>query len=277
MHKTMLYFLLIALVCWVLLNISFYFMQPSMIFFPNSEMEATPRDWGLDYEDLKLDSNGHKIHAWWIPSADKKEAGANTLIYFHGNAGNISHRRESILSFHNMALDQIIIDYSGYGLSEGVAGEQAMYQDAMAAWRYLTLTRKIPPKQIVLFGRSLGGAVAADLALRLQPTQAPAGLILESTFTSAKQMAKRVFPLLSAIIYKRFKFDTYRKLHNYPGPLLVIHAPEDEVIPFHMGKQNFAQAGRNKTFVELHGSHDTAFLINEKAHSQAIMQFISRL
>jgi hypothetical protein len=246
-----------------------------MIFFPNSEMEATPADWGLEYDNLQLEVNGHKIHAWWIPSAQANAA--YTLIYFHGNAGNISHRKDSIMSFHDMALNQIIFDYSGYGQSDGIASEQAMYQDAMAIWRYLRDSRNIPANRIVLFGRSLGGAVAADLATRLPQSEAPAGLILESTFTSAKDMAGIVLPYLSTIIYKRFKFDSLGKLKNYPGPLLVIHAPEDEVIPYHMGKRLYAQAGRNKSFVELHGLHDEAFLINKDKHSQAIIQFISQL
>jgi len=265
-------------VLWLLLNAVYFVMQPSMIFLPSDEMLATPADWGLRYDDVWLESQQHKIHGWWIAGDPQPSAlHRKTLLYFHGNASNISTRRESIEEFHQLGFDQLIIDYSGYGRSEGTASEHAMYADAHAAWRYVRQEKNLAPGDIIIFGRSLGGAVAMELAASLAPPEQAAALILESTFTSARDMAKRVVPLISPLIYQRFRFDTLGKIKRYNGPLLLIHSREDEIIPFEMGERLYAAANQNKRFVAIDGDHNSGFLQHIEQHKQELLAFVQSL
>ena len=179
---------------WVFLNGWMYLQQPGMIFYPSRELEAQPTDWGMPYEDVFLKTaDAVELHGWYIPAPGATRA----LLFLHGNAGNISHRHDSIAIFRRLGLNVFIFDYRGYGRSQGVPDEAGLYRDADAAWRYLTETRGVATQDIVIFGRSLGGAVAAQLAGQLG-TGTPAGaLILESTFSSARDFAREAFPLLS--------------------------------------------------------------------------------
>ncbi|MCH6572947.1 MAG: alpha/beta fold hydrolase, partial [Proteobacteria bacterium] len=177
--------ILLLLLGLALLNGCMYLQQPSMIFFPYATLDQTPADWGLAYEEVFLDTeDGVRLHGWYIPRHGSKQ----TLLFFHGNAGNISHRGASVEIFHRLGLNVFIFDYRGYGMSQGKPVENGLYKDARAAWRYLTKERGFDQEDIILFGRSLGGAVAAELAAEIQP----GGLILESTFSSAKDVANAV-------------------------------------------------------------------------------------
>jgi len=263
---------------WFLLNIIYYQMQPSMIFFPSADLVATPKTWNLSYDDVWLESEGHKIHGWWIPGDVEVVATHHkTLLYFHGNAENISTRREAIIEFHELGLDQLIIDYSGYGLSQGEVSERAMYSDAQAAWQYVRQVKRVEANQIVIFGRSLGGAVAMDLAASLSESESAAALILESTFTSIREMAKRVVPVISPIIYQRYRFDSITKIKRYHGPLLVIHGRDDEIIPFFMGEQLYAAANQDKRFVAIDGDHNSGFLREIERHKREVLAFVQSL
>ena len=149
----------------IISNITLYFLQPGMIFIPYGTMNQTPSDWKMDYEDVFLKAqNKEKIHGWYIP----KEGAKATLLFFHGNAGNISHRGVSIEIFHEMGLNVFIIDYRGYGKSEGFPDEIHMYEDAMLAWEYLINKKDTSPDRIIIFGRSMGGAVATNLASKVE-------------------------------------------------------------------------------------------------------------
>jgi fermentation-respiration switch protein FrsA (DUF1100 family) len=153
-----------------------YLLQPSMVFLPSPDIEETPSNWGLAYEDLWLRTgDGVRLHAWYLARPGARQV----LLFFHGNAGNISHRRASLEIFHWLGLDVLILDYRGYGRSAGRPTEAGLYLDAAAAWDYLVKTRGVAPSDIVVFGRSLGGAVAARLAADARP----GALILESTFS----------------------------------------------------------------------------------------------
>lgn len=276
--KSMVTILLIFGAIWLILNVVYFVLQPAMIFIPSHDMDATPADWGMPYEDVWLDSHGHRIHGWWISGArDNAALQGKTLLYFHGNAGNISHRRESIQEFHELGLDQLVIDYSGYGRSEGHASEHAMYADAQAAWHYTRQVKNVAADNILIFGRSLGGAVALDLADSLTGNEKAGALILESTFTSARDMAKRVVPLISPLIYQRFQFNSLKKIKRYHGPLLIIHSREDEVIPFFMGEKLFAAANQNKHFVAINGDHNSGFLQHIDQHKRELVAFVKAL
>ena len=182
-----------------------YVMQPAMVFLPSRKLAATPDQWGLEYEDVWLQTeDGVRLHGWYLPRAGARRV----LLFFHGNAGNISHRQATLEIFHRLGLSVLILDYRGYGRSEGRPSERGLYRDARAAWDHLVDGRGVAPSDIVLFGRSLGGAVAAELASQVQPR----ALILESTFSSARDLAREIYPLLSWLIVRRFEFDTVARL-----------------------------------------------------------------
>ena len=254
----------------ILLNVFLFFQQASMIFFPHRELQQTPADWNLDYEDVWINSgDGVRLHGWYIP----RQGARQTLLFFHGNAGNISHRRESIEIFHRLNLNVFILSYRGYGASEGKPDEQGLTNDARSAWRYLTLERKIQQQDIILFGRSLGGAVATALAAEVKP----AGLILESTFSSARDMAAVLYPVLHWLIYPRYAFDTATRLRQVHSPVMVIHSADDEIIPLRIGQKVFTAASEPKQFVEIRGGHNGGFLLSQPQYQKALGAFIVSL
>lgn len=236
---------------------------------PGREWAATPAQIGLDYEELRIrTADGVELSAWLVPA----EPDRGLLLFFHGNAGNISHRLESVEIFHRLDLSVLIIDYRGYGRSEGRPSEDGTYRDAAAAWRYSVEELGRPPREIVIFGRSLGAAVAAHLADdTLQP---PAALILESAFTSAPDMAQRVYPFLPARWLTRFGYRTRDYVAGVDSPVLVIHSEDDEIAPFDLGQEVFAAAPEPKRFLTLGGSHNTGFLESGADYVRGIDSFL---
>lgn len=233
-------------------------------------MQQTPADWNLDYEDVWIESaDGVRLNGWYIP----RQGAQKTVLFFHGNAGNMSHRRESIEIFHRLNLNVFILSYRGYGASNGKPDEKGLYNDARAAWGYLTENRKIKQQDIILFGRSLGGAVATSLAAEVKP----AGLILESTFTSAADMAAELYPVLHWVIFPRYTFDTASRLRQVESPVLVIHSADDEIIPLRLGQKVFKAASEPKNFVKIRGDHNGGFLLSQPQYEQALGDFINAL
>jgi fermentation-respiration switch protein FrsA (DUF1100 family) len=256
-----------VLVGLALINGFMYFAQPGMIFFPSAPIEATPQDWGLEYEDVNLrTSDGVELHGWFIPRRDSRRV----LLFFHGNAGNISHRGESVAVFHRLGLNVFVFDYRGYGSSRGRPDEAGLYIDARAAWHYLTAEQGFSPPDIVLFGRSLGGVVAAKLATEKRP----GALILESSFSSAKDMAREIFPLLSWLVVLRFELDAANYVGKAQTPVLVLHSPDDEIIPYHLGRRLFEAAPEPKRFVELRGGHNDGFILSQPDYERALGGFL---
>jgi len=246
-----------------------YLQQPSMIFYPYKKLDANPGDWGLDYSNIILrTSDDIQLHGWFIPATGS----IKTILFFHGNAGNISHRQDSIRIFHNLGLNVFIIDYRGYGSSDGKPGEKGLYLDARAAWNYLINQEKIKPENIFIFGRSLGGAVATQLATEVNS----AGLILESTFTSARAMAGMIMPVLSRLIYLRYPFNSVGRIKKINQPLLVIHSPQDDIIPYQLGVSLFETAKEPKIFMKISGNHNTGFIMSQPAYGLAIKDFIEK-
>ncbi len=254
----------------VLLNGWLYLQQPNITFYPFAELEATPADWGLAYEEVQLRSEDKlALHGWYLPHPEAR----NTLLFLHGNGGNISHRGDSLAIFHRLGLNVLIFDYRGYGGSEGVPDEAGLYRDAMAAWDYLTGQRGIDGKNIIIFGRSLGGAVATALASRVSP----AALILESTFSSARDMSAHLFPRLSPLIILRYRFDSIGKIAQVRSPILMLHSPQDEIIPYRLGRRLFDAAPQPKRFVEMRGDHNGGFLSSQPGYEAALKSFIGEL
>ena len=261
--------LVVVLVALGLLNGWMLLQQPGMIFFPYRDVDAAPSDWGYAYEDVVVTTEDRvRLHGWYIPHPQAQRV----VLFFHGNAGNIAHRGDSIGIFHRLGLNVFIFDYRGYGRSEGSPSEQGLYRDAAASWRYLTETRGFDPGQIVLFGRSLGGAVAAQLAA----TQQPGALILESTLSSARDFARSVFPLLSRLVVVRYDFDTVSSLARVHCPVLVLHSLDDEIMPYALGEKVYAAAREPKRLVKLQGGHNGGFLQSQPDYQRQLGAFISR-
>ena len=247
-----------------------YLMQPRLLYYPNvptRELIVTPADTGLDYEAVTLETaDGVRLSSWFIPHPAPRA----TLLFFHGNAGNLSHRIESIRQFHHLSLAVFIIDYRGYGESEGSPTEAGTYRDAAAAWEYLVRRRDIAPQEIVIFGRSLGAAIAAELATHTRP----AALIIESAFTSVPNMATRLYPWLPVRWLSRYRYDTQKALESITCPVLIIHSREDDIIPYAEGEQLYSRAREPKRFLELHGGHNDGFLVSRDAYMQGIDDFL---
>lgn len=268
--------LLYIAVALLLLNGAMYLQQPAMIFFPVAGVAQTPAEWGMAYEDVYLTASDQvRLHGWYIPpgagTAGNAPGAGKVLLFFHGNAGNISQRRDSIEIFHRLGLGVFILDYRGYGQSQGSPDEQGLYRDARAAWGYLTQERGIERRDIIVFGRSLGGAVATQLAAEVQPE----ALIVESVFSSARDMAKRIFPLLSRLMVMRYRFDVARQMRQVKGRILVAHSPEDEIIPFELGEKVYQAAGSRGRFLTLRGDHNSGFLLSQPEYENALRAFIS--
>ena len=268
MRSKMSDWLILPLVGVLVLNGLMYFAQPGMIFFPWRTLDATPADWGLGYEEVNLHTEDRvALHGWYIPREDARLV----VLFLHGNAGNISHRRESIEIFHRLGASVFIFDYRGYGQSGGAPSEAGLYRDATAAWRYLTGVRGKDPADIVIFGRSLGGAVAARLASQVTA----GGVILESSFNSARDFAHVVFPLLSRLVYLRYEFDAAGALALTRSPVLVLHSPDDEIMPFALGRALYEAAPEPKRFVTLRGDHNTGFLASRPQYDEAMRGFLA--
>ena len=226
------------------------FWEPSekgVVFFPDPYLIGTPAYFGLTYEDVWFSAeDGVKLNGWWVP-----RPGAPVFLWFHGNAGNISHRLENIkLLVEEVGVQVFIFDYREYGKSAGHISREGTFLDASAAYRYLTATRGVPGPDIILFGRSLGTALATDTALK-GPSRA---LILESAFTNSQEMARLYAPFLSDWSSK-VPYDNLGRIGQVKVPVLVIHGSHDEIIPVDMARRVFDAAHEPKELYLIPGAH----------------------
>jgi fermentation-respiration switch protein FrsA (DUF1100 family) len=247
-----------------------------MLYYPNvptRDLERTPNAGGLAYEEVHLTTpDGVRIHGWFLP-APPATAKDLTLLFFHGNAGNISHRIEKCQVFLDLGFDVLIIDYRGYGQSEGRPDEPGTYQDAQAAHDYLTRERGQHPERIVLYSESLGTGVAVDLAAR-----APVGgIVLEAPFTSIPDVAQRIFWFLPVHPLVRNRYDSLRKIGGVRAPLLILHRRDDEYLKLRHARRLLDAARSAKRLVELHGQHADAFFASEELCRDALRAFIADL
>ena len=268
----MLKFIFVVLASYGLLVVAVYFMQGRMLYLssvPGRALTMTPKNAGMDYQDVSIETvDGVTLHGWFIVGRSSQ-----VLLFFHGNAGNISHRLDSIRQFQNLGLSVLIIDYRGYGQSGGRTTERGIYRDADAAWRYLTEDRGISASDIVIFGRSLGASAASWLATQHQPL----ALIVESSFTSIPDIAQELYPWLPARWMSRFSHATRDYVRNVRCPLLVTHSRDDEIVPFHHGEAIFASANEPRTLLALRGTHNDAFLRDERTYIEGIRTFLTGL
>jgi len=246
-------------------------MEEKLIFFPVAAIDRTPRDLGLAFEDVYFTTaDGVRLNGWFVPHPQA----TTTLLWFHGNAGNISHRLENIRLLHDkVGINVFIFDYRGYGRSEGRVSEEGTYKDGEAALKFLRGKQGMDSGQIIFFGRSLGAAVAAELAGRADCL----ALILETPFASIPEMARVAFPWLPIGHLLRTRYDVIEKVKMVKAPVLVIHGDQDEVVPYEQGRQVFAAAPEPKEFYTIRGAHhNDTFIVGGDAYFAAIKNFIEK-
>ncbi len=268
----MLKFILVVAASYSLLVVVVYFMQGRMLYLadvPGRTLTMTPTDVGMDFQDVSIaTTDGVMLHGWYIAGRSSR-----VLLFFHGNAGNISHRLDSIAQFQELGLSVLIIDYRGYGQSAGRTTESGIYLDADAAWHYLIDDRGIVANDIVIFGRSLGASVASHLASEYQPL----ALIVESSFTSIPDIAQDLYPWLPVRWLSRLSHATRDYVRDVRSPILIIHSRDDEIIPFHHGEAIFASANEPRTLLTIRGTHNDAFLLDERAYVAGLRTFLAGL
>jgi fermentation-respiration switch protein FrsA (DUF1100 family) len=248
-------------------------LERRLIYFPQRAHDMSPRDLGLAFEDLTLATeDGVRIHAWYLPAPGEARL---TILFAHGNAGNIGHRLDRALLLQTkLGANVLLFDYRGYGRSEGSPDEEGTYRDARAAHRWLLETKRAPADSLVLFGESLGSAVALDLAVS-RPCRA---LVLESPFASVPAMARAVYPFLPLWPFVRTRYDNEAKAPSLRVPLLVLHGDRDEVVPFAQGRRVFDAAPTPKRFFAIPGAgHNDTYVVGGEAYWDAVRGFLESL
>ncbi len=268
--------LAVAVLTYLGVCVAVTFLQSRLVYFPTRGYDATPADVGLEFEDLTLEtSDGVSIAAWYVPHSDPK----GSVIFCHGNAGNMADRLHSVKLLHDMALSVLIFDYRGFGRSEGRPSEQGTYEDAEAAWRYLIETRGESPGRVVLFGRSLGGAVAIELAYRYacgerERENGPAALVVESTFTNLVDIGRLHYRFLPVRLLLSYRYASIEKVPAIKCPKLFFHGRDDTLIPFANGRKLFEAAAEPKQFIETPGQHNEAGFTYSREFTDRLRGFL---
>ena len=246
-----------------------YLLQHKLVFQPTDAWLADPGDLGLSYDDVRLQTaDGIELHGWYLPAAG---SGADTLLYLHGNGGNVSHRLEHLqLLTQHIGVNTLIIDYRGYGRSQGEPSERGSYRDADAALEYLRARHGLTPSQILILGHSLGGAVAARTAAE----HGCKALILEASFVSLPALAAQITLLAPARWLLRISYDTAAHLQRVSAPVLIIHGRDDRVVPASHGRRLFEQATAPKDYLATAGGHDDLYIVDPETYLAGFRRFL---
>ena len=264
--------LLIAMLAFVIgMVMTPYRLERFFVYFPTRQLRHDPNAVGLEFRDIELTTEDDiKLHGWFVPCKDS----TGTILILHGNGGNIGDRVSWLKLLHDLGVNAFIIDYRGYGKSEGKPFEEGLYRDARAAYNWWAAGRKAQGERLILFGESLGGAVAVNLAERV----APSGLILQSTFTSARDMAKTMFPvgLLQPLL--NVHFNSADAITHITCPKLFIHGDRDEIVPFRLGQNLFKLAPGPKFFYAVPGAgHNDLLLVAGTEYARQLRMFLSSI
>jgi fermentation-respiration switch protein FrsA (DUF1100 family) len=255
----------------MLLFFVFYakYFEKKGIYYPEKSIILTPKEIGYEFKDVYFNSlDGVRLNGWYVRSKNP----AATLLFCHGNAGNISHRLEVIDLFCRLGLDVFIFDYRGYGKSEGIPSEKGLYADTRAAYGYLINDLGLKEKSVLIYGKSIGGNVSIELCSGINP----AALISESAFTSALDMGKKLFPFLPLKWIISIRYDALSRIKDITIPKLIIHSREDEIIPYKQGGKLFESAPEPKEFYEMRGGHNDALFRSKEQYEKRIKAFINR-
>jgi fermentation-respiration switch protein FrsA (DUF1100 family) len=244
-----------------------YFMQPAFLYRPVRQILCTPGELGLDFEIVAFESaDSVQLSGWYVPSEDAEL----TVLFCHGNGGNMSHRLDSINIFHNLGLSCFIFDYRGYGQSSGKPTEEGTYLDAEAAYEWLKKKKKVSSADIIVFGRSLGASIAAYLAARVEVR----ALIIESCFTSYVDIGKKFYPYMPVRRFARFSYRTIDYVKDVHCPVMIIHSRNDEIVPFEFGLELYEEANEPKEFIEIFGGHNDGFLVSSEIYRKAWIKWL---
>jgi fermentation-respiration switch protein FrsA (DUF1100 family) len=245
-------------------------LEKTYVCFPQKEHDGLPENFGLKVRDLYFESSdGVRLHGWLFTA----DARGPYLLWCHGNAGNISHRLENIALLLAEGINVFIFDYRGYGKSQGTLSEQGFYRDTQAAWKCLLEEGPASPSRVILFGRSLGCAMASDLAVRVKA----AGLILESGFPHLGAMARYHYPFVISEKFLSRRYDVLSRIGRVKMPVLVVHGKQDSIVPISLGRRLFQAAPEPKSFYEIPGAdHNDTYLIGGQAYFQMIRETIQK-
>ena len=274
-------------------------LHRQLVFFPDRAVTRTPADIGLDFAEVYFNaSDGVRLHGWFIPgpaaahSAHPEPAAAPsahpelvegqpnlTILWFHGNAGNLGYQVDDLAALRQWtAADIFIFDYRGYGNSSGRPSERGFYRDARAAWRYLLTRPEIDPQRIILYGRSLGTAAAVELAANPPDGPLPYAVILYSPLTSLGDMAKAVHPRLPLHWLAGGQFNSLARIGGVSRPILIIHSAADEIIPVEQGYRLFAAGPEPKQFlIPDAAGHNDPLDLSDTALGQGLTAFLNSL
>ena len=242
--------------------------QKFLIYYPDRSVQATPSEVNVPFQEEQLKTpDGETLHAWFIPG----DKGQPVVLFCHGNGSNISS--PSHLKFleliHSLGLSACIFDYRGFGRSSGSPDQEGTYIDAETVWDHLVQARGFREKDIVIWGKSLGGGIAAYLAAEHPSCRA---LVLESTFTSIPDVARGMFPFLPVGWLIKHEYPVVHHVSQVDSPVLVMHSRQDETVPYRLGRRVYAAAGEPKEFVTLRGGHVWGFLASREIYTQAIRE-----
>ncbi len=281
-----------------------FVFQSHLVFFPGTgrEVVATPQSYGLGFETVEIRTvDGETLQAWWVPADDAR----GVVLFFHGNAGNISHRLDYLLMFQRLRYSTLIVDYRGYGRSTGTPSEAGTYRDAEAAWEHLRHARLAQPRDVVIAGESLGAAVATWLAAELsllplgeghgmregrredrapafpseERTKAgmgPRAVVLFSTFTSVTDLGAQVYWFLPVRLLSRIGYDNRENLKRIRAPVFIAHSRDDDIVPYAHGKRLYEAANEPKTFLEMRGGHNDGFIFTQPEWVAQLGAFLDR-
>ncbi len=269
----MIRFFLMLVIGYCVLAVFLFVFQDKLIFLPEvggRELVGSPADIGLPYRAVSISTtDGETLHAWWVEHPSPRAR----VLFSHGNAGNISHRLGTLRLLYDLRASVLLYDYRGYGQSTGRPDEQGFYVDGDSALAWLDEQGTNGSAPVVLMGRSMGAAVAAYLAAKHQV----AGLVIESGFTSVPDLAQEIYWWLPARWLARIKLPTLEFVSGSSQPTLVIHSPDDEIVPFEHGLRLFEAAPQPSDFVELAGSHNTGFFESEETYVTGLDRFFLKL
>ncbi len=248
------------------------FSEKRLIYYPAAGIEVTPGGLGLPFEEVAIDVEpGVRIHGWFIKAA--KEPSVATVLFSHGNAGNIADRLDRVLRWRDLGADFLLYDYRGYGRSTGSPDEEGTYRDGRAAYDYLVKNRGVDPAHLVLMGESLGCAISIQLAIERKT----AGLAIEAPFASIAHMANAIYPFLPLGSFIRTRYENLKKVPQLKMPLLVVQGTRDEVIPVAQGKMVFEAAPQPKEYLAIEGAgHNDVYVIGGPRYRRALADFIAR-
>lgn len=250
--------------------------QLEQVFEPEATLQTTPDRLGMKFEELRIlvgsGADKGELYGWWVPS---ENSAAPTVLYFHGNYRNVGYNLDHTLRLHNLGYNVLLADYRGYGKSSGGKPNEAkVYEDAEAAWQYLLNVRGVKPQQAFIYGHSLGGAIAIDLAVHHPEA---AGLITESTFTSMQAMGELEYGYLPVGSLINQRFESLQKIAGLKIPVLLIHGTWDKKIPVNMAQQLFAAAPQPKTLTLIEGGeHSNSGTVGLVEYRQAVSAFVKQ-